>query len=131
MQTIYQFMKECQTFYLATMDGDQPRVRPFGAVCIYDGKMYICANNQKPVSKQMKVNPKVEIRAASGDGRWLRLTAEALADDNRDARQAMLDEYPSIQQMYKADDRLFEVYHIKNATGVICSFDSNNETHTF
>jgi uncharacterized pyridoxamine 5'-phosphate oxidase family protein len=124
-------MKDCQIFYLATMDGNQPRVRPFGAVCIYDGKLYICANNQKLVSKQMKVNPKVEISTTSQDGRWLRLTAEAVADDNRDARQAMLDAHPNIQQMYKADDGLFEVYRIQNAKGVICSFDGKNETHTF
>ena len=131
MQTIYQFMKDCQTFYLATMDGDQPRVRPFGAVNIYDEKLYICANNQKLVSKQMKANPKIEISTTAEDGRWLRLTAEAVADDNREACQAMLDAYPSIQQMYKADDGLFEVYCLKNAMGVICSFDGNNETHTF
>jgi uncharacterized pyridoxamine 5'-phosphate oxidase family protein len=131
METIYQFIKDCQTFYLATMDGDQPRVRPFGAVCIYDGKLYICANNQKLVSKQIKANPKIEISTAAGDGRWLRLTAEAITDDNRDARQAMLDAHPGIQQMYKADDRLFEVYYLKNATGVICSFEGKKETHTF
>ena len=131
METIYHFLKDCQTFYLATADGDQPRVRPFGAVCIYNGKLYICANNQKLVSKQMKTNPKIEISTASADGRWLRLTAETVTHDDRGARQAMLDAYPNIQQMYKADDGFFEVYYLKNATGVICSFDGKNEMHTF
>ena len=108
MNTIYKFMQECRTFFVATVDADQPRVRPFGAVCVYEGKLYICANNQKKVSQQIKANPKIEISAVAADGRWLRLSAQAYADDG-----------------------LFEVYYLANATGTICSFDGSNEVHTF
>jgi len=131
MKTIHKFLQDNQTFYLATIDGDQPRVRPFGAVCLFEEKLYICTNNQKAVYRQMKANPKIEISAAAQNGSWLRLSAKAIADDNPAARQAMLDAVPSIQGMYKADDGIFEVLYLKNATGLICDFDGKAEKHEF
>jgi uncharacterized pyridoxamine 5'-phosphate oxidase family protein len=131
MNEIYKFLQECQTFYLATVDNGSPRVRPFGAVCIYEGKVYICTNNQKPVFKQMKENPKIEISGMDKDGSWLRLSADAIQDDKRGARQAMLDATPGIQSMYTADDGLFEVFYLKNATGSIHSFSGSNEEYEF
>ena len=131
MEAILQFLKDCKTFYIATMDGDQPRVRPFGAVCSIGGKLYICANNKKLVAQQIRANPKIEISATSEDRRWLRLTAEAIVDDRREAREAMLDALPNLRNMYSADDGLYEVYYLRNATGVINSFGGENEVHTF
>jgi uncharacterized pyridoxamine 5'-phosphate oxidase family protein len=131
MQTIIKFLQENSPFYIATIDGSQPRVRPFGAVCAINNKMYICCNNKKEVFKQMKANPKIEISATAKDGSWLRLTAEAVQDDNQAARQSMLDAAPDLKNMYKADDGLFEVFYLKNAAGVISSFDGKNEKHTF
>jgi uncharacterized pyridoxamine 5'-phosphate oxidase family protein len=132
MQTIQKFLQDNTPFYIATIDGAQPRVRPFGAVNLLNGKLYICCNNTKPVFKQMKANSKIEISATTKEGnRWLRLTAEAVHDDSQSARQAMLDATPNLKNMYKADDGLFEVFYLKNATGVIQSFDGLNEKHTF
>lgn len=130
MQAVLDFLKECGTFYLATVEGDQPRVRPFGAVIIFEGKMYICTNKTKAVSAQMKNNAKVEI-SGTVQGDWLRLTASAVLDDNRAARQAMLDAYPGLKNMYSADDGIYEVYAIENASAVIKSFAGRNDCYEF
>ena len=132
METIAQFLRENKIFYIATVEGDQPRVRPFGAVCIHDGKLYFGTSNKKFVSKQLKANPKIEISATTVDGnRWLRLTALAVAHDCRNARQAMLEDTPSIKGLYNADDGVFEVFYLQNAVGSICSRDGNIETFKF
>jgi uncharacterized pyridoxamine 5'-phosphate oxidase family protein len=131
MDEVLKFLKEAGTFYLATMDGSQPRVRPLGAVCIIEGKLYICTNNTKPMYAQMTANPQIEISATGPDGRWLRLTAEAAADERQKIRQAMLDALPSLQSMYKADDGKFEVFYLYNAKAVINSFSGDNKVYTF
>lgn len=131
MNEIFQYLKNNQTFYLATMDGDQPRVRPFGAVSIYEGKLYIITGHIKKVFSQMMENSKVEISTMGNDGTWLRLTATVVRDDRREARQHMLDEYPSLMNMYTADDGNCEVLYLKDATAVIYSFSSEPKTITF
>ena len=132
MEAVAQFLKDNKVFYVATMDGNQPRVRPFGAVCIHDGKLYFGTSNQKAVSKQLKENPSIEISATTPDGKtWLRLTAEAMCHDCREARQAMLDATPSIKGIYNADDGIFEVFYLQNAMGVIHSRGGHGETHAF
>ena len=130
MQTVVDFLKECETFYLATVEGDQPRVRPFGAVIVFEGKMYICTNKTKAVSAQMKNNAKIEI-SGTVKGDWLRLTATAALDDRQEVRQAMLEAYPSLTRMYSADDGIFEVYAIENASAVIRSFAGRNDCCEF
>ena len=130
MKEILEFLKKCGTFYLATTDGEQPRVRPFGAVCEFEGKLYITTNNQKDVYKQMIKNPKTEISGMSGE-KWLRLTAEAVRDDRREARKAMLDDNPVLRSMYNEDDGITEVFYLRNAVAVICSFTAKPETYTF
>ena len=92
-----------KTFYLATVEGDQPHVRPFGAVCEFEGKLYIQTGKVKDVSKQLHQNPKAEI-CAFKNGEWLRVSGKLIEDDRNEARQSMLDAYPSLQKMYKADD---------------------------
>jgi len=123
MQEIYEFLKGCGTYYLATVEGDQPRVRPFGTVDIFEGKLYIQTGKVKKVSKQMAVNPKVEISACMGD-KWLRLEATAVEDDRVEAREHMLEQYPSLKGMYKADDGNTQVLYLKDATATIYSFTS-------
>ena len=130
MQAVIDFLKESGTFYLATIEGDQPRVRPFGAVIIFDGKMHICTNNKKPVSAQMKNNAKIEISGIVKDD-WIRLTATAVLDDRKEARQAMLDAYPGLASMYSADDGVYEVYAVENARAVIQSFVGRNDCYEF
>ena len=121
MQEVYDFLKKCQTYYIATVEGDQPRVRPFGTVDIFEGKLYIQTGKVKKVSKQIQANPKIEICAFDG-GEWIRVAATAVRDDRVEAKQHMLDAYPMLQNMYKADDDNTEVLYLKDATATICSF---------
>ena len=102
MERVVNFLKEAETYYLATVEGDQPRVRPFGTAHIFEGKLYIQTGKVKDVSKQIHANPKVEI-CAFKNGEWLRVAGELVEDDRREARQSMLDAYPSLQNMYSAD----------------------------
>ena len=130
MQKVCEFLKSAGTYYLATLEGDQPRVRPFGTVDIFEGKLYIQTGKVKDVSKQMMTNPKVEICAFDGD-RWIRVAATAVNDDNLEAKKHMLDAYPSLQGMYKADDDNTQVLYLKNATATISSFTSAPKTINF
>lgn len=130
MERVAKFLKEAGTYYLATVEGDQPRVRPFGTVHIFEGKLYIQTGKVKPVSKQIHTNPKVEI-CAFKDGEWLRVAGELEEDDRVEARQSMLDAYPSLQAMYKADDGNTEVFYLKNATATFSSFTKAPEVVTF
>ena len=90
MKEVLEFLQKAGTFYVATVDGDQPRVRPFGAVCEFEGKLYLVTNNTKDVYRQMLANPKIEI-SGMADNKWIRLSAEVVRDDRREARKAMLD----------------------------------------
>jgi uncharacterized pyridoxamine 5'-phosphate oxidase family protein len=121
MKEVYEFLKKSGTYYLATVDGDQARVRPFGTANIYENKLYIQTGKVKDVSKQMKANPKVEI-CAMADGKWIRIAGTAVEDDRLEAKQSMLDAYPSLQGMYKADDGNCQVLYLKDATATISSF---------
>ncbi len=130
MNEVLEFLKGCGTFYLATADGDQPRVRPFGAVCEFEGKLYIVTNNQKDVFKQMKTNSKIEI-SGMNKGKWIRLSGNAVLDTRREARVAMLEANSSLGSMYNADDNLMEVLYIENGTATICSFTEEPKTIKF
>ena len=130
MQRVVDFLKEAETYYLATVDGDQPRVRPFGTVNIFDGKLYIQTGKVKDVSKQIHANPKVEL-CAFKDGKWLRLSGKLVEDDRIEAKQSMLDAYPSLQGMYKADDGNTEVFYFEDATAGFNSFTSEPEVVKF
>ena len=121
MKEVYDFLKKCGTYYLATVDGDQPRVRPFGTIDIFEDKLYIQTGKIKAVSKQMGVNPKIEI-CGMLDGKWIRIQAEAVEDDRIEPKQHMLDQYPSLKGLYKADDNNTQVLYLKNATATISSF---------
>ncbi|MBQ7371964.1 MAG: pyridoxamine 5'-phosphate oxidase family protein [Blautia sp.] len=130
MKEALQFLKDAGTFYLATVDGDQPRVRPFGAVAEFEDKLYIITNNEKEVYKQLEKNPKFEI-SGMAKGKWIRLSGEAVRDDRREARKAMLDANPSLRSMYNEDDGKVEVLYIQNATVTICSFTDAPVTWQF
>lgn len=131
MDEVYQYLKANQTFYLATMDGDQPRVRPFGAVAVYEGKLYLQTGNVKKVYAQMQKNPKVEICTTGKDGTWIRITATIVRDNRIEARQYMLDENPVLKNMYAADDGNCEVLYLKDAVAVIYSFTAEPRTINF
>ena len=130
MKRVYEFLKEAETYYLATVEGDQPRVRPFGTVHIFEDKLYIQTGKVKAVSKQIAANPKVEI-CAFNDGKWLRLTGELVEDDRVEARKSMLDAYPMLRGMYDENDGNTQVLYFKNATAVFSAFGAPSETVTF
>ena len=121
MERVGDFLKEAETYYLATVEGDQPRVRPFGTAHVFEGKLYIQTGKVKDVSKQLHQNPKAEI-CAFKNGEWLRVSGKLIEDDRNEARQSMLDAYPSLQKMYKADDGNTEVFYFENATAIFSSF---------
>ena len=123
MERIYNFLKEAGTYYLATVDGDQPRVRPFGTILNFEGKLYIQTGKVKDVSKQIEANGKVEI-CAMKDGEWIRIAGVLAEDDRVEAREAMLDAYPNLKAMYSANDGNTVVYYFKDATATISSFVS-------
>jgi uncharacterized pyridoxamine 5'-phosphate oxidase family protein len=124
MNEVLDFLTSNSTFYLATIDEDQPRVRPFGAVMKYEDKLYFGTNNTKPVSKQLLANPKVEISTTSPKGEWIRLTGNAVIDSRREAKAAMLEAVPMLKNMYSSDDDIFEVFYLTDAVAVFNSFSS-------
>ncbi len=123
-------MKDAEVYYLATVEGDQPRVRPFGTAHIFEGKLYIQTGKVKDVSRQLMANPKAEICAFKGD-EWIRIAGELIEDDRVEARQSMLDAYPSLKGMYAADDGNTQVFYFKNATATISAFTHEPEVIRF
>jgi len=130
MERVCNFVKEAQTYYLATVEGDQPRVRPFGTIHIFEGRLYIQTGKSKDVAKQLMANGKAEICAFKG-GEWLRVAGTLVEDDRREARQSMLDAYPNLQSMYSADDGNTMVLYFKDATATFSSFTGAPETVNF
>ncbi|CUU50051.1 pyridoxamine 5'-phosphate oxidase family protein [Clostridium beijerinckii] len=128
MNEVLEFLLNNPTFYIATMDGDQPRVRPFGAVMKYKDKLYFTTNNTKSVFEQLVANPKVEISTTSPKGEWIRLTGKAVFDSNAEAKSAMLESVPSLKKMYSLDDNIFEVFYLEDAVVTFSSFSSGPKT---
>lgn len=130
MEEVYKFLKEAETYYLATVEGDQPRVRPFGTADIFEGKLYIQTGKSKNVSKQIQANPKVEI-CAFRNGEWLRVSGTLVRDDRIEAKEHMLETHPQLKAMYSAEDDNTEVLYFKDATAVFASFAGAPRTVTF
>ena len=130
IEKVYQYLDEAKTYYLATVEGDQPHVRPFGTALLYEGRLYIQTGKVKPVSKQLAANPKAEICACKGPT-WLRVTGELINDDRREVKAAMLDKNPGLKAMYSADDDNTQVLYFRNATAVFSSFTEAPETVEF
>ena len=130
IKKIVDFLDEAKTYYLATTDGDQPRVRPFGTALLYDGKLYIQTGKVKEVSKQLAINPKAEI-CAFNKGTWVRISGELVNDDNRDVMVAMLEKMPELKSMYSPDDGNMQVLYFKNGSAVFSSFTEAPETVAF
>ena len=129
MQEVYKFLKECGTYYLATVEGDQPRVRPFGTVDIFEDKLYIQTGKVKPCFKQMN-GAKVEICAFT-DGAWLRVACELVEDDRIEAKKSMLDAYPNLRGMYNENDGNTQVFYMKNAIATFSAFGRESEIVEF
>jgi len=130
MQRVCEFLKKAGTYYLATVEGDQPRVRPFGTAHIFEDKLYIQTGKVKPVSKQLGANPKAEICAFHG-GAWVRIAGELVEDDRVEAKKSMLDAYPNLRGMYNENDDNTQVLYFKDAVATFASFGGEPETVRF
>lgn len=130
MRETYEFLKKAGTYYLATCENGQPRVRPFGTVNLYKDRLYIQTGKSKAVSRQLHANPRLEL-CAMLDGRWLRLEASAVEDDDREARVSMLEAYPELKALYSPDDGNAEVWYLRNAAATVYSFTEAPELHKF
>ena len=123
MNRVYEFLKKAQVYYLATVEKDQPRVRPFGTINEFEGKLYIQTGKIKPTSHQLMENNKAEICAFIGDS-WIRIACKLIEDDRFEAKKSMLDAYPNLRPMYDENDGNTQVLYMANATATICSFGS-------
>ena len=130
MKRVYDFLKKAEVYYLATVEGNQPRVRPFGTVNEFEGKLYIQTGKVKPTSRQLAANPKAELCAFS-DGAWIRVACELVEDDRIEAKKSMLDAYPNLRGMYDENDGNTQVFYMKNATATISSFGGAPVVITF
>jgi len=130
MERVLDFLKNAKTYYLATVEGDQPRVRPFGTIHLFEGKLYIQMGKVKNVSKQLAANPKAELCACM-DGTWLRVACTLVEDDRLEAKKAMLDAYPHLRRMYDENDGNTQVFYMKDAVATFSSFTAPAETVEF
>lgn len=130
MNDVLNYLKNCGTYYLATVENNQPRVRPFGAVAELNSKLYMVTNNKKAVYNQLLENPKLEISAMK-DNTWIRLEATAVIDDNRDARVKILADYPSLSGMYNPDDQVMTVFYLKDAKATVYAFGGEPVSYEF
>ena len=130
MKRVCEFLKKAEVYYLATVEGDQPRVRPFGTINEFEGKLYIQTGKVKPTSRQLADNPKVEICAFT-EGAWIRVACELVEDDRLEAKKSMLDAYPNLRGMYNENDGNTQVFYMKNVTATFCAFGKDPEVVKF
>ena len=130
MKQVCDFLKKAKVYYLATVEGDQPRVRPFGTVNEFEGKLYIQTGKVKPVSQQLAANPKAEI-CAFCEGAWVRIACDLIEDDRVEAKKSMLDAYPNLRGMYDENDGNTQVFYMQNAKASICAFGKTPEIVEF
>lgn len=130
MREVFDFLKKAGVFFIATEEGDQPRVRPFGAVDLFEYKIYLQTGRDKAFSRQIAVNPKVELCACM-DGRWLRVNGKLVEDDRREAKKHMLDSYPQLRRKYSEDDGNTLVLYFKDAEATFSSFTEAPRTVRF
>ena len=130
VERVCQFLDEAKTYYLATVEGDQPRVRPFGTALVWEGRLYIQTGKVKDVSRQLAANPKAEI-CAFHNGTWLRVSGELINDDRREVKVAMLEKFSSFKAMYSPDDDNTQVLYFRSAPATFASFTAAPETLSF
>ena len=130
MKRVHDFLKKAEVYYLATVEGEQPRVRPFGTVNEFDGKLYIQTGKIKPTSHQLLANPKAEI-CAFCEGKWIRIACELIEDDRIEAKKAMLDAYPNLRSMYDENDGNTQVFYMQNVTATFAFFGGAPEVVEF
>ncbi|QDR79457.1 pyridoxamine 5'-phosphate oxidase family protein [Sporomusa termitida] len=131
MEEVLKFLIENSIFYLATVDGNTPKVRPFGFAMNFEGKLHFCTSNQKPVYQQLKANPNIEISTTAKTGEWIRLKGNAVFNTSKQSKQAALDTMPTLANRYSVDDSIFELFYIENAEATIQDMKGNAKTIKF
>jgi uncharacterized pyridoxamine 5'-phosphate oxidase family protein len=131
MEEIIKFLTDNKVFYLATLDGDQARVRPMGFVMNYEGKLTFCTNNKKDMYKQMKAHPKIEICAASPEGKTLRIAGKVAFNPAREAKVKALEIMPHLKNMYSPDDGVFEIFYFESAVATFSDRKGNKREVKF
>ena len=129
-QRVYDYLKAHSPFFITTVDGDQPRVRPFGALHIFEGKMYIITGHVKRIAKQLAANPKVEVCAVNGT-EWVRVAATLVEDERVEAKKSMLDANPNLRSSYNENDDNIAVYYFTDATATFSSFAGDGDVVKF
>ena len=130
MERVCKFLKDAGVYYLATVEGDQPRVRPFGTAHIFEGRLYIQTGKVKPISRQLLANPRAEI-CAFHNGTWVRIAGELVEDDRMEAKKSMLDAYPNLRNRYDENDGNTQVFFFRNAVATFSSFTAAPEIVEF
>ncbi len=130
MRRIHDFLKQAGIYYLATVEGERPRVRPFGTINEFEGKLYIQTGKIKPTSKQLLANPNAEI-CAFADGEWIRIACKLVEDDRFEAKKSMLDAYPNLRSMYDENDGNTQVFYMQDVTATLCAFGKDPEIVRF
>ncbi|MDR3170997.1 MAG: pyridoxamine 5'-phosphate oxidase family protein [Treponema sp.] len=130
MNEVIKFLQDNKAFFLGTVDGDQPRVRPLSFVMVYEGKLSFCTNKQKPMSQQMKANPKVEISSVSPDGRTLRISGKVAFNTAKAAKEKALEIMPKLKGMYTADDDIFEIFYLESGVAVFSDMQGGKQEIT-
>lgn len=130
MNDVLKFLQDSQIFFVSTVDGDKPKVRPFSFVMEYEGKLCFATSNQKPFYAQLMTNPNIEICASSKDFRWLRLSGKAVFCTTKEAKAQALDILPMLKHMYSVEDNIFEIFYLDNAVASFCSMKGDNKTVT-
>jgi uncharacterized pyridoxamine 5'-phosphate oxidase family protein len=131
VRKVFDFLKSCPNYFLATVEGDQPRVRPFGSLAVFEGKIYFQTGRVKNVSRQLLANGKIEICALGADGAWIRVQALAVEDDRLEAKQFLLDAHPELKSMYQADDGNTQVFYLQDVTATLESFSGGGWQEKF
>ena len=130
MNEVFKFLQDCGIFFVSTVDGNQPKVRPFSFVMEYEGKICFATSNQKPIYAQLKANPNVEICAASKDFKWLRLSGKAVFCTTKQNKAKALEILPMLKNMYSAEDTIMEVFYLENAVANFSSMSGESKTLT-
>ena len=130
MERLLRFLQDAKVFYLATVEGDQPRLRPMGFVMPHGGKLYFCTNTAKPMYQQMRANPKIELCALSGDTKTLRAAGTVVFETDRDLKAKALEAAPQLRQMYQADDNIFILFSFTSASVTISDLTGAKEEFT-
>ena len=132
MQEVFEFLKACGTYYLATLDGQQPRVRPFGSYAVHQGRLYIETAHYKPVAHQIDAHPLVEICAFDNQSRWVRIAARLVADESYEAKHAFLEQMPELRDLgYDETGNKMAIYYLTEAEATFSSYTDEPRTVRF